>query len=203
MRRYTFILLFLIFFASGTYADPPIDNRIVDHFRWDELCESEGEAEKTNIWECEAPLYINNFCIGMSAENLQALLKDNSKEVDEGIFVYAKNAVIRIESGRVVNIAVSVSLDLENIEEDTLWELKQNNKVILVVGSTVDECEEALGKPICAYNKEDLLRIVVYNHKTSDLGVVLMGKYVVGFMLTDPGILIEALRWSGYTLEEK
>ncbi|MBQ7529037.1 hypothetical protein IJT10_03940 [bacterium] len=183
-----------------------IDNQIEDHFRWDELCGSEEKAEKADIWESVAPLCINdlhnNFYIGMSAENLQALSRDEVEKVDEGIFVYAKNAVFRVESGRVVNIAVSVNTDSKG-GKDILWNLRQNDQTILTIGSTVDQCKEKLGQPICTYAKENVLKVVVYNHKTSDLGVIFLGEYVVGFMLTDSGILVEALRWSGYTLEEE
>lgn len=176
-------------------------------------------------WHSEEPFRVNDLFIGMSVDELEKALGKPKRGTDDSGDVYTDdvlirdNVLIRMSNGRVVNICVawddkdsdeSLQGDVAGASpseygdksKEKLWFLGQGKANFLALGAPEQASIEALGDPLALYvHKKHEMRIAVYSQAKCDVGVLILDKRIHGFMLTEPGLLAEGLRWSGYTPE--
>lgn len=178
----------------------PIEDAAEGSHIWTELIdvgsEPDGDSAVQDIWLSDLPVSVNGLFVGMSTEELGKGV-DAGKErlIEDGTFVYEENLIIRIGQRRVVNISAA---------EDSRYKLMQNGRAFVAVGTKWEDCAKILGDPLAFYTKSDEqdIRIALYSHSSADIGVFLQNGCVGGFLLTEPGMLAESLRWSNYIMEE-
>lgn len=144
-------------------------------------------------WSSREPLYLNNLRLYMTPGEIEQTL-GKAKSIEEGFSVYDDNAIVFIRDDKLVNLSVSGDLDT--------WKLSQGGTCYAKIGDCENDVIKHLGKPIACYAGDGKpLRIMLYSSPTADLGVSLLNGQVVGFMLTEPGLLGSSLIYGGYYVE--
>lgn len=199
MKLLAFLLLCAAALLLGGQAGAaPIEDASEGSCVWTELIEAGSEPEESDqqIWLSDFPISINGIFVGMNTEELaKAVEPGRERMIEDGTFVYEENLIIRISQGRVVNISAA---------ENSRYQLMQNGKAFAAVGIKWEDCAKILGEPLAYYIKSDErdIRIALYSHASADIGVFMQNGAVGGFLLTEPGMLAESLRWSNYQMEE-
>lgn len=193
----TVCLAALLLMRGPVWAEP-ISDASEGSSVWTEFIEAGSELEEGDqqIWLSDLPVSVNGIFVGMSIEELaKAIEPGKERMIEDGTFVYEDNLIIRIGQGRVVNISAA---------EDSRYQLMQNGKAVVAVGVCWEDCTKILGDPLAVYTKSDEhdIRVALYSHSSADIGVFLQNGAVGGFLLTEPGMLAESLRWSNYQMEE-
>lgn len=186
---------------SGPLQAGPIDNPPRQSPMWTDIVDGKGSwEEKTTTWLSSKPVSVNKLRIGMEAQALERLMGAPGQKVEEGSNVYGDNAVIRVRQGLVVNISVARPLG----GRGTNWSLYQGGRPFVTLGDSWDSCRAKLGLPFAIYRHPAKgVRVCLYSQAGADLGIMVLNGQTEGFLLTEPGMLAESLRWSGYSLEEK
>ena len=177
----------------------PIDNPIVKTGVWTDIVDGHDPQTITAPqWKSNVHFRVNNLYIGMSSEELAKVMGTPDRQAEGEANVYGNNAVIRLNEGRVVNISVARPLG----GRGTVWTLGQGRAEFLNLGSSETACFEKLGRPFAFYvHKKKGIRIALYSQARCDLGIFFKDGQAEGFLMTEPGLLAEGLRWSGYVLE--
>ncbi len=177
----------------------PIDNPTVKTGIWTDIVDGHDPQTITAPqWKSNLPFRVNELYIGMSSENLAKVMGQPERQTEGEANVYGDNAVIRLNEGRVVNISVARSLG----DRGTVWTLGQGQAEFLKLGASETTCFEKLGRPFAFYvHKKKGIRIALYSQARCDLGIFFKAGQAEGVLMTEPGLLAEGLRWSGYVLE--
>ncbi|MCR5661794.1 MAG: hypothetical protein K6G50_06665 [bacterium] len=144
-------------------------------------------------WNSREPFYLNNLKLYMTPEEIEQTL-GKAKSIEEGFSVYDDNAIVFVRDDKLVNLSVSGDLGT--------WKLSQGGICYAKIGDCETDIIKHLGKPVACYAGEGKpLRIMLYSSPIADLGVSLLNGQVVGFMLTEPGLLGSSLIYGGYYVE--
>jgi len=186
-------------FFTAPVLSGPIDNPVVKTGVWTDIVDGHDPQTITAPqWKSNVPFRVNDLYIGMSSEELAKVMGTPERGEEGETNVYGDNAVIRLNEGRVVNISVARSLG----GRGTAWTLGQGRADFLDLGSSEATCFEKLGRPFAFYvHKKKGVRIALYSQARCDLGIFFKDGQAEGFLMTEPGLLAEGLRWSGYILE--
>lgn len=192
-------LCFSWLFLSAPALSGPIDNPVVKTGIWTDVVDGHDPQTITAPqWKSNVPFRVNHLYIGMSSEELAKVMGTPERGAEGEANVYGDNAVIRLNEGRVVNISVARSLG----NRGTVWTLGQGKAEFLDLGSSESTCFEKLGRPFAFYvHKKKGIRIALYSQARCDVGIFFKDGQAEGFLMTEPGLLAEGLRWSGYVLE--
>ncbi|MGM9998351.1 MAG: hypothetical protein ACI38Q_02990 [Candidatus Bruticola sp.] len=193
----TWLYAWAVLLSAG--ADP-IENRSVRVGVWTDIVD--GSDPSTIVepqWKSNLPLRVNKLYIGMSSEELAAVMGLPDRKGEGDTHVYGDNVVVRLNSdSKAVNISVARPLG----GRGTVWTLGQGEAEFLTLGTAESACFAKLGRPFAFYvHKKKGIRIALYSQARCDLGIFFKDGQAEGFMLTEPGMLAEGLRWSGYEIE--
>lgn len=146
-------------------------------------------------FDSEQPFTLNGLYVGMEAQKLAVQLGDPIKSLNEQTDVYQGNLVVRRRGEEVVNLAVS--------DTSGKWRLSQGGTDLLKSGAPVPLAHSFLGQPgTRLFNKNLKLTVDFYPGALFDLGVLEAKGVVVGFILSEPGLLVESLTGAGYSRVE-
>ncbi len=188
------------FFNDSAFSGP-IDNPVVRTGIWTDIVDGHDPNTITGPqWKSNLPFRVNDLYIGMSSKELAKIMGHPDRQAEGEASVYGDNVVIRLNEGRVVNISVARPLD----SRSKVWTLGQGVAEFVSLGSSEATCLEKLGSPFAFYiHKKKGIRIALYSQARCDLGIFFKAGQAEGFLMTEPGLLAQGLRWSGYVLETK
>ncbi|MGM9991441.1 MAG: hypothetical protein ACI376_01140 [Candidatus Bruticola sp.] len=187
-------------FAVQSAQADPIENRAVRTRIWTDVVDGHDPCTIVEPqWKSNLPLRVNKLYIGMSSEELAAAMGHPDRQGEGETNVYGDNVVVRLNNdGKAVNISVARPLG----GRGTVWTLGQGEADFLTLGTSSSDCFVKLGPPFAFYvHRKKGIRIALYSQARCDLGIFFKNGQAEGFMLTEPGMLAEGLRWSGYELE--
>lgn len=184
--------------SQAVLGADPIRNREQRAAVWTDFLDNSRISSSSPQWNSSVPFGVNDLYIGMDAKDIEKYLGRPGRCVEEDAYLYGGNAVVRVDKGRVVNISVA----RPDSRDSTVWSLTQGGSRFIKLGDPASLCLEKMGQPFAYYQeKKKGIRIAVYSHSRSDIGIFFYRGQVEGFLFTAPGMLVESLRWSGYTLE--
>ena len=126
------------------------------------------------------PVTLGGLSIGSPGELVGERLGKPERVLDEDLRLYPGGLLVRTRDGKVVNLTAGGG-----------WDLRQGEAVLLPRG---------LGEPKLRYRRGPLV-VSHYPSMTADVGVMRQGEVVVGYILTEPGMLGWSLEQSGYVQE--
>ncbi len=142
-------------------------------------------------WQAEQDFYLNDLRLFMTSSELEDILGDVGRSVDDGFNVYSDTVVIRLRDGLAVNISVTGEL--------YSWKLQRDGIVYATIGDAKNTVLKRLGDPFARYVRPDKpWEIYLYASRNADIGLFMINDQVAGFMLTEPGLLGFSLMYKGF-----
>ncbi|MBI3927620.1 MAG: hypothetical protein HY319_18920 [Armatimonadetes bacterium] len=148
-----------------------------------------GEPARVDL-DSDVPFCLNGLELGMSSQELARLMGPPVRRLNEDMSLYRDNLLVRLREEKVVNLGASGSV----------WTLSQGSEGVASAGMTLEELEQRLGPPNARYGRPDQNRLAVriYRASRSDVGIMVMQDQVVGFLLSEPGMMELTLKERGY-----
>lgn len=152
-------------------------------------------AAEAPQWESDVPLDLNGLRLLMPEAEVATLLGPADREVEPDLRVFGGSALVRTREGKVVNVSV--------FDGGGEWKLHQGGRELSRTGLEEVEILRSFGEPSGRFrNLQKPLHALLFTSRWADLGVMIHGGRVLGFMLAEPGQLARSLQDAGYETVE-
>lgn len=147
-------------------------------------------------FDSEVPFSVNGISVGMSEANARKIAGEPVKVLNEEMCLYDGNLLLLTRGQKVVNVSVS--------DASGRWVLKQGNTELTRTGVTAADFEKRFGGPaeIYIHQQKPGVLIAFYPGAFFDMGAIMANNKVMGFMLTEPGVMEAYLGKAGYTAQD-
>lgn len=155
-----------------------------------------AEDVPTPDWDSDIPFTINGLRVGMTSSELSTRVGEPVRQLNESMALYSGNLLVRTRDEEVVNLAAT--------DEHGQWTLGQGGQDLASTGIAVVNLEGRFGDPAVRFVREgDVpLSVGVYRAMLADVGVMVAAQQVVGFLLSEPGLMEPTLQAAGYATQE-